>query len=140
MSIIRRSSKLVSIIIYLPKTRMGVIDAQNYNWNLKFICLRSIDCHNKHVKVLESIEELVISFMTSSFLRKMLGRGWGDCREKVHVPSSKTYVTFQGSGRHNTIITWDDNANKTGSTFTSASVAVHADHFIAQYISFEVTI
>ncbi|CAK9217011.1 unnamed protein product [Sphagnum troendelagicum] len=63
----------------------------------------------------------------------------GIYKEKVHVPSSKTYVTFQGSGRHNTIITWDDNANKTGSTFTSASVAVHADHFIAQDISFENT-
>jgi len=66
------------------------------------------------------------------------GGGWVNFREKVHVPSSKTYVTFQGSGRHNTIITWDDNANKTGSTFTSASVAVLADHFIAQDISFEV--
>lgn len=60
--------------------------------------------------------------------------------EKVYIPSSKPYITFQGAGLHKTIITWSDNANVTGSTYTTASVAVDADHFIGRNISFKVNI
>jgi hypothetical protein len=60
--------------------------------------------------------------------------------EKVYIPSSKPYITFQGAGLDKTIISWSDNANVTGSTYTTASVAVDADYFIGRNISFKVNI
>ena len=60
--------------------------------------------------------------------------------EKVYIPSSKPFITFQGAGLHKTIITWSDNANVTESTYTTASVAVDADYFIGRNISFKVNI
>ena len=58
----------------------------------------------------------------------------------MYIPSSKPYITFQGAGLDKTIISWSDNANVTGSTYTTASVAVDADYFIGRNISFKVNI
>lgn len=60
------------------------------------------------------------------------------CREKVHVPFNKSYITLEGAGMHKSIIEWDDNEERTLSTATTASVTLDADYFIARNISFKV--
>jgi len=65
-------------------------------------------------------------------------------REKVVVPVTKPYITFQGSGREMTMIEWHDRACDPGSdgqqlrTYRTASVTVFASHFSARNISFKV--
>ncbi|KAA8521379.1 hypothetical protein F0562_012059 [Nyssa sinensis] len=69
-------------------------------------------------------------------------RWWS--REKVLVPASKPYITFQGAGRDTTVIEWHDRASDLGpggrplNTYQSASVAVLANYFSARNISFKV--
>ncbi|CAN6476903.1 unnamed protein product [Victoria cruziana] len=65
--------------------------------------------------------------------------------EKVVVPKTKPYITFQGEGRGVTVIEWHDRAGDLGPsgrrihTYNSASVTVLADHFSARNISFKNT-
>lgn len=65
-------------------------------------------------------------------------------REKVVVPASKQYITFQGAGRDVTVIEWHDRASDRGPngqqlrTYRSASVTVFANYFSARNISFKV--
>ncbi|KAI5074771.1 hypothetical protein GOP47_0010732 [Adiantum capillus-veneris] len=69
----------------------------------------------------------------------------GIYREKVYVPYRKPFITFQGSGRQNTVITWNSRAgdkNQGGEilgTFGSASVAIDSDYFVARDITFQNT-
>ena len=70
----------------------------------------------------------------------------GLCREKVHVPARKPFITFQGSGSAKTVITWNARASDRGQsggilgTFDSASVAIDSDYFVARDITFQVII
>ncbi|XP_047940276.1 probable pectinesterase 68 [Salvia hispanica] len=65
--------------------------------------------------------------------------------EKVVVPASKPYITFQGAGRERTVIEWHDRASDKGAdgqqlrTYHTASVSVFANYFIARNISFKNT-
>ncbi|KAG8382432.1 hypothetical protein BUALT_Bualt05G0076700 [Buddleja alternifolia] len=65
--------------------------------------------------------------------------------EKVSVPASKPYITFQGAGREVTVIEWHDRASDRGPdgqqlrTYHSASVSVFAPYFSARNISFKNT-
>ncbi|KAJ8436341.1 hypothetical protein Cgig2_005265 [Carnegiea gigantea] len=65
--------------------------------------------------------------------------------EKVVVPATKPYITFQGSGREMTMIEWHDRACDPGAdgqqlhTYRTASVTVFASHFSARNISFKNT-
>jgi pectinesterase len=67
------------------------------------------------------------------------------CREKVEIPATMAYITLEGSGPDNTIIEWDDTADRTGKsghplgTFASATFAVDAPYFIAKNITFKVS-
>jgi hypothetical protein len=61
-----------------------------------------------------------------------------DPREKLKIPKKKPFVMLLGAGADQTVITWDDTAAKTGTTFSSATVAVMSDAFIARGIAFEV--
>ena len=69
-----------------------------------------------------------------------------ECREKVVVPATKPYITFQGAGRELTVIEWHDRASDRGSngeqlrTYQTASVTVYANYFSARNISFTVHI
>ncbi|XP_057462380.1 probable pectinesterase 68 [Actinidia eriantha] len=62
--------------------------------------------------------------------------------EKVVVPASKPYITFQGAGREVTVIEWHDRAGDRGPdgqqlrTYHTASVTVYASYFSARNISF----
>ena len=66
------------------------------------------------------------------------------CREKVVVPASKPYMTFQGAGRDVTVVEWHDRASDRGPdgqplrTYNTASVTILANYFNAN-ISFKVS-
>ncbi|KAF2313081.1 hypothetical protein GH714_009141 [Hevea brasiliensis] len=63
--------------------------------------------------------------------------------EKVVVPVTKPYITFQGAGRDVTFIEWHDRASDRGPngqqlrTYRTASVTVFASYFSARNISFK---
>lgn len=65
-------------------------------------------------------------------------------REKVQVPATKPYITFEGAGREVTVIEWHDRACDPGPdgeqlrTYRTASVTVLANHFTARNITFKV--
>ncbi|KAJ0901978.1 putative pectinesterase [Helianthus annuus] len=65
--------------------------------------------------------------------------------EKVVVPASKPYITFQGEGKNTTVIEWHDQASDRGPdgqllrTYRTASVIVYASYFSARNISFKNT-
>jgi len=70
---------------------------------------------------------------------------WLWCREKVVVPVTKPYITFQGAGKEVTVIEWHDRASDPGPsgqqlrTYRTASVTVFASYFSARNISFKVS-
>ncbi|XP_024987064.1 probable pectinesterase 68 [Cynara cardunculus var. scolymus] len=65
--------------------------------------------------------------------------------EKVVVPATKPYITFEGEGRKTTVIEWHDRASDRGPdgqqlrTYQTASVTVYANYFSARNISFKNT-
>lgn len=65
--------------------------------------------------------------------------------EKVVVPATKPYITFQGEGKGVTVIEWHDRASDPGPngqqlrTYRTASVTVFANYFSARNISFKNT-
>ncbi|KAL5728304.1 putative pectinesterase 68 [Ranunculus cassubicifolius] len=65
--------------------------------------------------------------------------------EKVIVPGTKPYITFQGAGKESTVIEWHDRAGDKGAdgqqlrTYHTASVTVFANYFKARNISFKNT-
>lgn len=61
--------------------------------------------------------------------------------EKILVPKTKPYITFQGAGARRTILSWGDTTRdfEVYGTSRSASTAVEADHFIAKEITFRVS-
>ncbi|CAL0331149.1 unnamed protein product [Lupinus luteus] len=65
--------------------------------------------------------------------------------EKVVVPVTKPYITFEGEGRDVTVIEWHDRASDPGPngqqlrTYRTASVTVFANYFSARNISFKNT-
>ncbi|KAH7290806.1 hypothetical protein KP509_30G064700 [Ceratopteris richardii] len=77
----------------------------------------------------------------------------GVYEEKVYIPRSKPFITIQGLGSDNTIISWHDTADTVPlvkernyhrpgqrlGTFHSATVAINAPKFIARWISFQNT-
>lgn len=69
----------------------------------------------------------------------------GSYIEKVVVPASKPYITFEGAGRGATVIEWHDRASDRGPdgqqlrTYHTASVSVFASYFSARNISFKNT-
>ncbi|KAG5061404.1 hypothetical protein JHK87_002433 [Glycine soja] len=70
----------------------------------------------------------------------------GGCyKEKVVVPVTKPYITFEGAGKEVTVIEWHDRASDPGPsgqqlrTYRTASVTVFASYFSARNISFKNT-
>lgn len=67
----------------------------------------------------------------------------GIYQEKLHLDSSKNYVTLIGEDKFKTIITYSDHSGKINSngdtinTYTSQTVLIRADNFTAEYITFE---
>jgi len=68
----------------------------------------------------------------------------GTYAEKVILESGKVNVHLVGDGAENTVITWDDYSGKmvdgvTLGTYTSYTVAIDADDFVAEDITFQNT-
>lgn len=67
----------------------------------------------------------------------------GVYKEKLHLDSSKNFVTLEGEDRFNTILTYDDHSGKlapsgeTINTRTSCSFLVKADDFTARNLTFQ---
>jgi len=67
----------------------------------------------------------------------------GVYKEKLHLDSSKSFVTLIGEDKFNTILTFDDHTGKiapngdTIKTYSSQSFFMRADHFTARDITFQ---
>ncbi|RWW60305.1 hypothetical protein BHE74_00032712 [Ensete ventricosum] len=92
-----------------------------------------------------SVQEAVDFVPANNTKRVIIQIQAGDYTEKVIVPATKPYVTFQGAGRGVTVIEWHDRASDRGPdgqqlrTYNTASVTVFASYFRARNISFKVS-
>ncbi|KAJ3706721.1 hypothetical protein LUZ61_010426 [Rhynchospora tenuis] len=92
-----------------------------------------------------SIQEAVDSIPVNNTKRYIIQINAGSYIEKVIVPATKPYITFQGAGRDVTTVEWHDRASDRGPngqqlrTYNSASVTVLANYFVARNISFKNT-
>ncbi|KAJ7559439.1 hypothetical protein O6H91_04G085300 [Diphasiastrum complanatum] len=84
----------------------------------------------------KTIQAAVDSIPAKNNQRVIIQISAGTYREKVKIPSSKPFITFQGAGAGSTTISWGDTASSSGSTFLSATVAINSDYFIAKDIGF----
>ncbi|KAG0451940.1 hypothetical protein HPP92_025951 [Vanilla planifolia] len=90
-----------------------------------------------------SVQEAVDSIAENNTMRVIVQINAGYYIEKVVVPTSKPYITFQGSGKESTVIEWHDRASDRGPngqqlrTYQTASVTVFGNYFIARNISFK---
>lgn len=92
-----------------------------------------------------SIQRAVDSVPEGNTVRVIVQINAGTYIEKVVVPASKPYVTFQGAGRDVTVVKWHDRASDRGPdgqplrTYNTASVTILANYFNAKNISFKVS-
>ncbi|OAY65918.1 probable pectinesterase 68 [Ananas comosus] len=92
-----------------------------------------------------SVQKAVDSIPENNTIRVVIQIKPGSYIEKVVVPVTKPYVTFQGAGRDVTSIEWHDRAGDRGPdgqqlrTYNTASVTVLANYFAARNISFKNT-
>ncbi|KAL6903372.1 hypothetical protein ACP4OV_004185 [Aristida adscensionis] len=90
-----------------------------------------------------SIQEAVDSVPANNTMRIIMQINAGTYIEKVLVPASKPYITFQGAGRDVTVVEWHDRASDPGPdgtplrTYNTASVTILANYFTAKNISFK---
>lgn len=83
-----------------------------------------------------SVQDAVDAISSGNSRRVDIQIAEGFYEEKVHVPSGKPYVTFQGAGAGLTTISWHDTAASSGGMPKSASVAIDSDDFIAKGVTF----
>ncbi|KAJ3680542.1 hypothetical protein LUZ60_016820 [Juncus effusus] len=92
-----------------------------------------------------SIQEAVDSIPVNNTKRYTVQINAGSYIEKVIIPVTKPYITFQGAGRDVTTVEWHDRASDRGPngqllrTYNTASVTVLANYFTARNISFKNT-
>ncbi|URD97154.1 pectinesterase [Musa troglodytarum] len=92
-----------------------------------------------------SVQEAVDFVPANNTKRVIIQIHAGHYTEKVIVPATKPYVTFQGAGRDVTVIEWHDRASDRGPdgqqlrTYNTASVTIFASYFRARDISFKVS-
>ncbi|KAF5463037.1 hypothetical protein F2P56_018986 [Juglans regia] len=90
-----------------------------------------------------SVQKAIDSLPVFTHCRVVISISAGIYREKVEIPASMAYITLEGAGADNTIIEWDDTADRMGQsgrplgTFASATFAVDALYFIAKNITFK---
>ncbi|KAG8040005.1 hypothetical protein GUJ93_ZPchr2177g28968, partial [Zizania palustris] len=90
-----------------------------------------------------SIQQAVDSVSENNSVRVIMQINAGYYIEKVVVPATKPYITFQGAGRDVTVVEWHDRASDRGPdgqqlrTYNTASVTVLANYFTAKNISFK---
>ncbi|KAJ8764718.1 hypothetical protein K2173_009103 [Erythroxylum novogranatense] len=93
----------------------------------------------------QSVQAVVDSVPGNNMKNVLIFISAGYYIEKVVVPATKPYITFQGAGRDVTVIEWHDRASDPGPdgamlrTYRTASVTVFASYFSARNISFKNT-
>ncbi|CAA6666788.1 unnamed protein product [Spirodela intermedia] len=91
----------------------------------------------------QSVQDAIDSVPENNRHRVLINIRAGVYIEKVVIPATKPYITFQGAGRRTTVIEWHDRASDRGPdgqqlrTYNTASVTVLASHFSARNISFK---
>ncbi|MCO5555528.1 hypothetical protein L7F22_009074 [Adiantum nelumboides] len=83
-----------------------------------------------------SVQDAVDAVASGNDQRVVIQIAAGFYQEKVHVPSKKPYITFEGAGAGLTTISWHDTAASSGAMAKSASVAIDSHSFIAKGITF----
>ncbi|KAG6687510.1 probable pectinesterase 68 isoform X1 [Carya illinoinensis] len=92
-----------------------------------------------------SVQKAVDSIPVNNTESVVIQISAGYYKEKVLVPVTKPYITFEGAGRDVTVIEWHDRACDRGAngqqlrTYRTASVTVFANYFSARNISFKNT-
>lgn len=92
-----------------------------------------------------SVQKAVNALPLINLLRVVIIINPGVYTEKVDIPPTKAFITFQGAGADKTVIQWGDNAGTPGSnghpmgTYFSATVAVNSNYFIAKNLTFKNT-
>ncbi|XP_062102525.1 probable pectinesterase 53 [Humulus lupulus] len=90
-----------------------------------------------------SIQKAVDSLPQVNDCRVVISLSAGIYREKVEIPKTMAYITLEGAGVENTIVEWDDTADRLGEsgqplgTFGSATFAVNSPYFIAKNVTFK---
>ncbi|XP_042947503.1 probable pectinesterase 68 isoform X2 [Carya illinoinensis] len=90
-----------------------------------------------------SVQKAVDSIPVNNTESVVIQISAGYYKEKVLVPVTKPYITFEGAGRDVTVIEWHDRACDRGAngqqlrTYRTASVTVFANYFSARNISFK---
>ncbi|XP_075641197.1 putative pectinesterase 68 [Castanea sativa] len=93
----------------------------------------------------QAVQAAVDSVPTNNTENVVIQISAGNYIEKVMVPVTKPYITFEGAGRDVTVIEWHDRASDRGPngqqlrTYRTASVTVFANYFSARNISFKNT-
>ncbi|KAK9678753.1 hypothetical protein RND81_11G231300 [Saponaria officinalis] len=81
--------------------------------------------------------------MYNNWCRVQISIGRGTYREKVEIAATMGNITLKGAGADDTVIEWDDTADRLGhggqplGTFASATVAVNSPFFIAKNLTFK---
>ncbi|KAK1318283.1 putative pectinesterase 53 [Acorus calamus] len=121
---------------------MGALDAKlKKAEQMKMRVTVSLDGDGDYATIREALD----SIPNSNTRRVVLLIKPGVYREKIVIPKSKRFITFLGDRESAPVITGNDTASTKGpdgksySTFHSATVAVHADYFVAINIVFENT-
>ncbi|KAL6652267.1 hypothetical protein ACP70R_011192 [Stipagrostis hirtigluma subsp. patula] len=90
-----------------------------------------------------SIQQAVDSVPVNNTMRVIMQINAGTYIEKVLVPATKPYITFQGAGRDVTVVEWHDRASDPGPdgkplrTYNTGTVTILANYFTAKNISFK---
>ncbi|KAK9668058.1 hypothetical protein RND81_13G032600 [Saponaria officinalis] len=127
-----------------PSPMVEVRKGHHHNW--------SRPAEYRHITVdigglgdYESVQAAVDAVPQNNLVNVIIHIGPGYYIEKVVVPASKPYITFQGAGREFTVIEWHDRACDPGPdgeqlrTYRTASVTIFANYFSARNISFKNT-
>lgn len=85
-----------------------------------------------------TIQEAVMAVRDYSDVPVQIYVKAGVYREKLIIPAQKTKIKLVGESKENTIITYDDYAGKGNiNTYTSHSVLVQGNEFVAENLTFE---
>ncbi|KAH9662870.1 Pectinesterase [Citrus sinensis] len=90
-----------------------------------------------------TVQKAINSLPVINLCRVVIFISAGTYREKVEIPTTMAYITMIGAGADNTVIEWDDTADRMGrsgrplGTYASATFAVNSPYFIAKNITFK---
>ncbi|XP_074264398.1 putative pectinesterase 53 [Silene latifolia] len=90
-----------------------------------------------------TVQDAIDSLPVNNWCRVVISIGRGTYREKVVIPATMSYIKLKGAGADDTVIEWDDTADRSVQggqplgTYASATFAVNSPYFIAKNITFK---